>query len=399
MNGAALVLSLAGALAAAGAGRRGARLLDLSPRRRAEFDGLADEFRLAVNGREGTRKEEKAFARRHGLVPLGRGYARAVFRVPEGALKIEMGWRPFADNRAEADLWAQAPTDLAEHLVPVLAHAHDYGWLLMPEVEVGGDVSLAAQGVLEGCGLGDFMRHETNIAKDGRLVDYAFVTQEAWRRACMKRGREQRDPGHRARQAQQDDQLLRQLGEGSASRAPRKGPVPAAVFREAARASARFRKMISTWNEAKDEDFELNWNEMEIEETFGDRVLGYGNFRLALASKDPRFVIKLSMRPSDNLDEAAAWLDAGPRTRTMLVPVVAYDPEGHWLVMERVTPYPWGEPESEGLKALRQSARRVGLLDVHPDNVSTDLRLLDYAEPVSLKGSPARRGSRKVIKP
>ena len=183
---------------------------------------------------------------------------------------------------------------------------------------------------------------------------------------------------------------------GSANKA-----APAAVVAEAKRDAVAFRAEVARWLKGttaqQREDFELNWREPEIRRLFGARVLGYGNFRLALSSTDPRFVIKLAMRPSDNLDEAGAWEDAGPRTKAMLVPVVAHDPEGHWLVMERVTPYPWDEVESDDLRSLRQRAGKVGLRDVHPDNVSTDLRLLDYAEPVSLKGSPARQGSSAPI--
>jgi hypothetical protein len=99
-------------------------------------------------------------------------------------------------------------------------------------------------------------------------------------------------------------------------------------------------------------------------------------------------VIKLAMRPTDNLDEAAFWEEAGPQTKKILVPVVEFDPEGHWLVMERVTPMPWEPEDSPTLRDLFQRAKSVGLYDVHADNVSADLRILDYAEPVSSRGTP-----------
>ena len=124
---------------------------------------------------------------------------------------------------------------------------------------------------------------------------------------------------------------------------------------------------------------------------FGDRLLGHGVFRVVIASSDPRFVIKLAMRPSDNLDEAAFWTDAGPKTRALLVPVVAVDPEGYWLVMERVEPLPWEPEDHPDIRAVYQRAKGVGLFDIHANNLSSDLRILDYAEPVSSRGTPNRR--------
>ena len=124
---------------------------------------------------------------------------------------------------------------------------------------------------------------------------------------------------------------------------------------------------------------------------FGDRLLGYGVFRAVVASSDPGLVIKLAMRPSDNLDEAAFWADAGPKTRAMLVPVRAVDPEGHWLLMERVTPLPWEPEDSPSLREVYRRAKEVGLFDIHADNLSADLRILDYAEPVRSQGTPNLR--------
>lgn len=127
---------------------------------------------------------------------------------------------------------------------------------------------------------------------------------------------------------------------------------------------------------------------------FGDRLLGHGVFRAVVASSDPRFVIKLAMRPSDNLDEAGFWAHAGPETRALLVPVVAVDPEGYWLVMERVAPLPWEPEDHPTIRAVYQRAKGVGLLDIHADNLSSDLRILDYAEPVSSRGTPNTRKPR-----
>lgn len=193
MNGATLTLGLALLAAGATLSRRGGRALDLSPRRRAELDDLAEAFRGCVNGRDGlVRDAMQAFAKKHKIRVLGAGAARAVFSVPEGALKIEMGWPPFTDNRNEALLWSAAPARVAEHLVPVLAHAHDHAWLIMPEVEVGGTVPADAQSKLHDCGLADFMHHESNVAKDGRLVDYGFVRSYPRFKACQEQGQAQR---------------------------------------------------------------------------------------------------------------------------------------------------------------------------------------------------------------
>ena len=126
-------------------------------------------------------------------------------------------------------------------------------------------------------------------------------------------------------------------------------------------------------------------------------------FRAVIASSDPRFVIKFAMRPSDNLDEADFWANAGPKTRALLVPVVAVDPEGYWLVMERAEPLPWvivqreddWEPEDHpAIRALQQRAADVGLFDIHANNISSDLRIFDYAEGVSSRGTPNTRKSR-----
>lgn len=191
---------------------------------------------------------------------------------------------------------------------------------------------------------------------------------------------------------------------GVARRGARSQVVPEAVRREAESQSKAFRQAVATWTrgmtneQISGEDRWLGLREAELHELFGERLAGIGTYRVAIFSNDPRYVIKLAMCLSDNLDEAAAWADAGPQTRALLVPVVACDPEGHWLIMERVEVYGGKQtPEEWGL--LRQRADdldKIGLLDLHPDNFSADFRLLDYAEPVNLKGSPARRGARSL---
>jgi len=130
-------------------------------------------------------------------------------------------------------------------------------------------------------------------------------------------------------------------------------------------------------------------HEKQLAHHFGARLLGFGLGRAVIASADPRFVIKLAIDPADNLDEAAFWDEAGPKTRTLLVPVVGVDRKGHWLIMERVTPLPIDASDAfKSAMAMAQRGKAVGLHDVHVFNISTDHRILDYAEPVSSRGTP-----------
>ena len=184
---------------------------------------------------------------------------------------------------------------------------------------------------------------------------------------------------------------------GASRRGGRNVPsVPPEVLEEAREASEVFRKNARAWmkglsEDYEKEDYELNWFESELLDLFGRRLLGYGTYRLALASRDRRFIVKLSMIPAQNLREARAWRDAGPKTKEILVPVLAFDPRGHWLVMERVVPY--ADPEDDwnpSIRALVQRAREVGVEDVRAENISSDFRVLDYGQAKSLKGSPDR---------
>ena len=126
-----------------------------------------------------------------------------------------------------------------------------------------------------------------------------------------------------------------------------------------------------------------------MKSTFPDRNFSTGSFRIVTRSKvDPRLVIKLNPDQDDNLFEAAAYRNAGPKTRACLVPVLAHSREGTWLIMEYAEPasdlvWPMG-PCSRHLKAL-------GFRDVvHKGNLTEDGRILDYAERVRTRGSAAR---------
>jgi hypothetical protein len=199
MTGDKLAIGVVGALAlAAAAASRSSQTkgsANLSAARRDAFDALAEAYRdyglRAGRGeRNATREENQRFGRSKKVKFLGAGWSRAVFRVPEGALKIEMGWAPFVENQREAKLWGSVPANLAPHLVPVLDHAHDYSWILMPEVEVGGTLDLAAARALAACGITDFQN--VNTSTDGRLVDYAFIFDGDKLEGCLERGRAQR---------------------------------------------------------------------------------------------------------------------------------------------------------------------------------------------------------------
>jgi len=186
------------------------------------------------------------------------------------------------------------------------------------------------------------------------------------------------------------------------SRGVQKESVPdLKLIKEEARSlAATFRRAVKEWDDWNDpdmnEDFEMGWHEDELYELF-PHLLGMGNYRVVMPSRvDPRIVIKLDIRGggssgNGNLDEAGFWKDAGPETRKILVPVLAHDPKGAWLLMERVTPM----EESEGshthpiLLRAKQRAREVGLIDIREENISTDGRILDYAEPVTSLGSAA----------
>ena len=198
-DGGVLAIGAVGALAlAAVAASRSSQTKgspNLSAARHYAFDALAEAYRnyalKAGRGeRNATQEENQRFGRTKKMKFLGAGWSRAVFRVPEGALKIEMGWAPFMENRREAELWRSAPASLAPHLVPVLDHAHDYSWILMPEVKVGGTLDPAAAKALAACGISDFQ--DINTSTDGRLVDYAFVFDGAKLADCLERGRAQR---------------------------------------------------------------------------------------------------------------------------------------------------------------------------------------------------------------
>lgn len=108
--------------------------------------------------------------------------------------------------------------------------------------------------------------------------------------------------------------------------------------------------------------------------------LGMGHDRAVFLSSDRAWVVKFPLErrgTSANETEAAIWRDAPDVLRRWLVPVLAADMTGEWLVMEAVeTDAP--RPFSEEALAVFQS---FGVEDLRwMDNAANDGRLLDYGE-------------------
>lgn len=120
-------------------------------------------------------------------------------------------------------------------------------------------------------------------------------------------------------------------------------------------------------------------------------LIGAGADRIVFVSVvDPSVIIKITnpFRRSANLDEAYAWGSAGHSARTMLVPVHDYASDGSWLIMPRVRPW---DKKRQG-QADRSRFEALGFWDIREQNLAEDGRLLDYAEPVDLRGSAAVGG-------
>lgn len=106
--------------------------------------------------------------------------------------------------------------------------------------------------------------------------------------------------------------------------------------------------------------------------------LGEGQSRAVFARPDGKTVLKLvfsSYGQDANRDEARAWSEAAPRIRAHLVPVLDADPNGRWLVMERVTP---ADPQIRLSPDAERDLLGCGFLDIAFHNRADDGRLLDY---------------------
>lgn len=105
------------------------------------------------------------------------------------------------------------------------------------------------------------------------------------------------------------------------------------------------------------------------------RLLGFGTDRAAFLV--PRGVLKLSYGGGGSdqcVSEAVVWREAPEGFRHRLVPVLDADPEGRWLLTERVSVLA-DDPSSELLEELEEAGLDC---DAVPGNVTSDGRLLDY---------------------
>ena len=132
--------------------------------------------------------------------------------------------------------------------------------------------------------------------------------------------------------------------------------------------------------------------------------IGSGQSRAVFAEPDGTRVLKLVFSffgRESNRDEARAWREASPAMRAHLVPVLAADPMGSWLVMERVKPL---RSTQHIPKETMDALKGCGFLDLRRPNFAADGRLLDYGAMLFWKqdarcraeGSAAREGSGSV---
>ena len=124
----------------------------------------------------------------------------------------------------------------------------------------------------------------------------------------------------------------------------------------------------------------------------GLTYVGEGESRAVFARSTDPVVIKFvfsSYGQEGNQNEARAWREANANVRKHLVPIIAADPEGRWLVMERVklmraTQY----AEKDALARLQG----CGFLDFGRPNFSSDGRMLDYGQHLWFRWSDECRG-------
>lgn len=159
---------------------------ELPDDRRQAFDALADawaDWLPSAYGVDGIEDEAlRKWARRNRVEYIAAGSGRAVFGVPEGVLKLDFTPEDPNDNLREIRAWRDAPKSARKHLVPMLAFETSYTgratgrWLLMERVEPGGQLAPGLRYELGRCGLVDL--HPSNVSRDGRVLDYAFI--ENW---------------------------------------------------------------------------------------------------------------------------------------------------------------------------------------------------------------------------
>lgn len=122
----------------------------------------------------------------------------------------------------------------------------------------------------------------------------------------------------------------------------------------------------------------------------GVEVVGSGSTRIVLRL-DHGAVLKVPMHGSEssNAAEARLWARAKPRLERYLMPVLAADPKGRWLVM-RYGDMPASAPH-DALRTLRQ----LGIEDVENDDNWKELEdrpvLVDYVTALVMNEEAPRR--------
>lgn len=125
----------------------------------------------------------------------------------------------------------------------------------------------------------------------------------------------------------------------------------------------------------------------------GVRVVGSGSTRIVLRL-DHGSVLKVPMHggESSNVAEARLWARAKPRLERYLMPVLAADPQGRWLVMR------YGDMPAEPLREALRTLRQVGIEDIENADNWKELEdrpvLVDYVTDLVMDegaGSPRRR--------
>lgn len=166
----------------------------VSPSRREELDEIARNYRTMLEQRKewdaplsGTNVEFARMERERTGKPIeyvSGGRDRSVFRVEDGALKLEHHRGPGVFNLSEEEVWRRAPPYLKEYLAPVLGAACDGSWLLMEFKKIGGFLPERVVEAFSVCGIVD-LKKPTNISTDGKIVDYSFTMSEANRETCL----------------------------------------------------------------------------------------------------------------------------------------------------------------------------------------------------------------------
>jgi hypothetical protein len=293
---------------------------------------------------------------------IGWGRTRMVFASQvDPTLVIKVDIDQGYSNQSEAGSYISAGPKTKKILVPVLLSDPDGRWLIMKRVSMAKDYEAVAKLRSRAhrlLGRSSFDLHQGNVSADGRLLDYGDVF-----------------PGMLA------GSPARTTSGGSAQAGPDALPRP----RVKAEAKALVQR-VAELDKAGNLVMGL-WQDPDV------GFLGAGADRCVFRSRvDPSVVIKVDLHDGEiNLREAAAYRDAGPKTKALLVPVRDVAPDGRWLIMD------YAEPTRDPYLAVeaRVAARELGLKlnDLHAGNVARSGQILDYGEQIDgLRGSPARMG-------